>query len=375
MWNALRKTELVFAKNAGIFSIQGHFYQNSHKPIATLPKLNATMEATNIQIRFFQHLKALLPPHIAMVDEVADLLEISNDSAYRRIRGEKPIDLQETYKLCSHFKISMDQLLHLQSDAFIFSGILRNASDNNFEKWLENFHRQFEFVNSFERKHLNYLMKDIPPFVHFHIPELASFKFFFWMKSILHNEDLKGAKFSFNDPGYEKFHIISKKIIQIYSQIPTTEIWNIESINSSLRQIEFYREAGSFKNIEDVKLLYDKTEELINHIEKQAELGVKFNIGQKPAANAAEYRLFVNELILGDNTILAELNNTRITFLNHSVLYFVSTRDERFNTAMFISLENLIKKSTMISKIGEKERVAFFNRLRDIIHQHRALLK
>ena len=334
------------------------------------------MEATNIQVRFFQHLKAQLPPHIAIVDEVADLLGISNDSAYRRIRGEKPIDLEETYKLCSHFKISMDQLLHLQSDAFIFNGILQSASDNNnFEKWLENFHRQFEFVNSFDKKHLNYLMKDIPPFVHFQVPELASFKFFFWMKSILHYEDLKGVKFSFNDPRYAKFHPVSKKIIQIYSQIPTTEIWNIESINSSLRQIEFYREAGSFTSVEDVKLLYDKTEELINHIERQAELGLKFNIGEKPTARSAEYRLFVNELILGDNTVTAELNNSRITFLNHSVLYFVGTRDERFNVAMFDNLENLKKKSTLISGVGEKERVAFFNRLRDRINQHRVLLK
>ena len=333
------------------------------------------MEATNIQVRFFQHLKAQLPPHIAIVDEVAELLGISNDSAYRRIRGEKPIDLEETYKLCNHFKVSMDQLLHLQSDAFVFSGPLKSSSGNSFENWLENLHRQFQYVNSFEKKHLIYLMKDIPPFLHFQIPELALFKFFFWMKSILHYEDLKGVKFSLNDPRYENSQAVSKKIIQLYSQIPTTEIWNIESINSSLRQIEFYREAGSFTNTEDVKLLYDKTEELINHIERQAELGIKFNIGQKPGPNAAEYRLFVNELILGDNTVMTELNNTRTTYLNHSVLYLVGTNDERFNTAMFDNLENLKRKSTMISSIGEKERVAFFNQLRDKIDQYRAMLK
>ncbi len=340
-----------------------------------LPKLNATMEATNIQVRFFQHLKAQLPPHLAMVDEVADLLGISNDSAYRRIRGEKPMDLEETYKLCNHFKISMDQMLHLQSDAFIFSGPLKNASGNSFENWLENLHRQFQYVNSFEKKHLIYLMKDIPPFLHFQIPELASFKFFFWMKAILHYDDLKGVKFSLNDPRYDKFHEVSKKIIQIYSQVPATEIWNIESINSSLRQIEFYREAGSFTKIEDVKILYDKMEELINHIEREAELGIKFNIGQKPASKPAEYRLFVNELILGDNTVMTELNNTRTTYLNHGVLYLVGTNDERFNTAMFENLENLKRKSTMISSIGEKERVAFFNRVRDKIYQYRALIK
>ena len=334
------------------------------------------MNPANTQVLFFQHLKSQLPPHIAMVDEIAELLGISNDSAYRRIRGEKPIDLEETYKLCIHYKISMDQLLHLQSDSFIFSGNLKSAnSETVFEEWMQSVQYNLQVINSFEKKQMYYLMKDIPPFIHFLVPELTAFKCFFWMKSILHDERLKGVKFSLEDKRYEKFMSHSKKIIELYNQIPITEIWNVESLNSTLNQINFYVEAGSFINKEDIRVLYNKVEELINHVEKQAELGLKFNIGETPKPNAAAYRLFVNELILGDNTIVAEMGNTRVTFLNHSVLYFVATRDERFNNAMFANLENLMKKSTMISTIGEKERGSFFNRLRDNIHLHLSALK
>ena len=331
-------------------------------------------ETANVQVQFFQHLKSLLPPHLAMVDEVADLLAISTDSAYRRIRGEKPIDLEETYKLCNHFKISMDQLLHLKSDAFVFSGILKNSEEGSFEMWLETLLKQFQYVSGFEKKHLYYLMKDIPPFVYFQVPELARFKYFFWMKSILYYDEFKGVKFSLNDTRYDKFEETSKKIITLYSRMPTTEIWNMENVNNTLRQVQFYLEAGALK-AQDARIIYDKTEELINHVERQAELGVKFTFGQEPSSNAAEYRLYVNELILGDNTILAELNDTRITFLNHSVIYFVATRNEQFNTVIFDNLKNLMKKSTMISTVGEKERVGFFNRLRYKIHKRRSLLK
>ncbi len=66
---------------------------------------------------------------------------------------------------------------------------------------------------------------------------------------------------------------------------------------------------------------------------------------------------------------MAELDNMRVTFLNHSVLYFVGTRDEEFNEAMFNNLDNLMKKSTLISSVGEKERARFFKRLRNKIHQ------
>ncbi len=334
------------------------------------------MNPANKQVLLFQHLKSQLPNHISMVDAVAELLNISNDSAYRRIRGEKPIDLEETYTLCRHFKISMDQLLHLQSDAFIFTGILKgNSNETAFAEYLQNVLYNLQVINSFEKKHLYCLMKDIPHFEHFLIPELMIFKCFFWMKSILHDERLKGVKFSLQDPIYEQYTEYGRKIIEMYNQIPNTEIWNIESLNSSLNQVNFYAEAGSFADKKDIKILYEKIELLINHIEKEAEMGLKFNIGEKPKPNAASFRMFVNELILGDNTYLAEIGENRVSFLNHSVLYFVGTRDERFNDSMYANLQNLMKKSTMISTIGEKERESFFNRLRDKIHKRIAQLK
>ena len=82
--------------------------------------------------------------------------------------------------------------------------------------------------------------------------------------------------------------------------------------------------------------------------------------------------MFVNELILGDNTTLFETDQLRVTFLNHSVLYFINTRDRKFNELMFENLQNLMQKSTMISKVGEKERATFFNRLRHEIEQRKA---
>ncbi len=333
------------------------------------------MTTTGVQQLFFQHIKAGLPQHLSLADEIAELLDISNDSAYRRIRGEKPISLEEMQVLCSHYKVSLDQFLHLQTDSFIFSGKLNSHAPDAFDSYLENLLQNFQLVNSASNKHMYILLKDIPHFVHFHIPELAAFKFFLWMKSILHFDSMKSAKFSFDDPVYERYYPTAKKIIDLYNNIPITEIWNVENINSTLRQINFYKEAGAFKNKADIKVLYQKLEELINHIEKQAELGCKFNIDQEPGVNAGSYRLFVNELILGDNTYMAELDNMRISFLNHSVIYFVATRDERFNKAIYDNMQNLIKKSTMVSTVGEKERGAFFNQLRDKIQQQLSLLK
>jgi hypothetical protein len=324
------------------------------------------MEATNIQVRFFQHLKALLPLHIAMVDEVADLLAISNDSAYRRIRGEKPISLEEMQKLAIHYKISLDQFMHIQSNSFLFTGTLGNIPGDPFEGWLDSIGKQFALLNTFPGKHLYYLTRDVTFMEHFQLPELAAFKFFFWKKSIFQYEEMKGQKFSFNTLDAKAYQA-GLKIYEDYCSVPTTEIWNIESINTTIRQIEFYRESHIFDSPETVKALYRKVEELINHIEKQAEHGCKFPIGKQPKSNAAAYNMFVNELILGDNSFLIVTDAFKVAYISHSILDYMFTHDEAFCNYRFASIQNLIKKSASISVASEKERTRFFNRLRDKI--------
>lgn len=324
------------------------------------------MEKENIQVRFFQYIKSLVPPHIAMVDEIADLLSISTDSAYRRIRGEKPITIDEAALLAAHYKLSMDQFLHLQTDSFIFSGKLANASDHVFEQWMEAALKQLQFMNSYSNKHMIYLAKDIPLFAQFLVPEVTAFKSFLWRKSILHYSELKGVKFSL-DKIEEKYVELGKKMAEVYNQIPATDIWNIESINSTIRQIEYYRDAGVFEKESDVTRLYDSVLRLIDHLEKQAELGVKFAVGGTPKPDAAAFHMYNNELILGDNTVLVELDDKKITYLTHSAINFIYTTDERFNEHMYNALQNIIKKSSHLSEVGEKERVRFFNKIRSKI--------
>ncbi|EOZ98527.1 hypothetical protein A33Q_1181 [Indibacter alkaliphilus LW1] len=322
------------------------------------------MVSSDIQVQFFQYLKSLLPPYKSLVDEISDLLDISNDSAYRRIRGEKFIDLDEIKKISQYFNVSLDQLFNLQTDAIVFQGKLNKYDNLSFDAWLDDMQAQLEMVNSHKNKHIYFLVKDMPPFYHFYQEELANFKFFFWKKSILHYDNLKGIKFSLEEGFTQKYKEACSKITRLYNKIPSTEIWNVEGINTTLRQIDLYTEMGIIQSVDVSKKLYQCMLEIVDHLEKMAEKGKKFGINQEPSEDSLEFRMFVNEFIIGDNTFMAEVDSVRITYLNHSVLYFLGSRDPKFNDSMFVSLENLVKKSTMISSIGEKERNQFFNKLR-----------
>ncbi|HEX8678117.1 MAG TPA: hypothetical protein VF700_12910, partial [Segetibacter sp.] len=67
------------------------------------------MNFNELQISFFKKVKEKLPPHISLPDVISDYLNISNDSAYRRIRGEKPLTLDEIEILVRKTNISLDQ--------------------------------------------------------------------------------------------------------------------------------------------------------------------------------------------------------------------------------------------------------------------------
>lgn len=328
-----------------------------------------TTSSQPMQVLLFQHLKTLIPAHLSLVDEVSSLLNISPDSAYRRIRGEKNLSLEEAKILCENYHLSIDQFLHSQNNSILFTGQPPLDPTNPFDSWLSNLLRQLEFFGSFDKKHMYWLLKDVPPMHHFYFPELASFKIFLWTKSIMHDDRMKGVKFELNDGRYDAYLKKTAQIKNAFEAIPTTEIWNVESINSSLRQIRFHYEAGSFKSPADAQVLLTKLKELVDHLELQAEHGVKFRVGGNHSSSVVPYNMFVNELILGDNTIYFESGDLRITFLNHSVLNFIYTMNNAFNERIYNNLNNLIQKSTMISKVGEKQRATFFNILRRQIQE------
>ena len=332
------------------------------------------MDSENTQLRFFQHIKSLLPPHISFVDEIAELLNISNDSAYRRIRADKPVSFEELQKLCVHYRVSLDQFLNLQSDTFIFSGKLDSDANFRFQNWLEEIFKQYTMISSFEKKHIYFLSKDFPFYLHFQIPELAAFKYFVWNRNFLGFKSGKVEKFVFDYPGFEEHNALGMKIAHVYNSIPTTDVFNTEGINTTLQQIEYYYEAGRLISKEQAYILFDKMEILVSHVEKEAEHGCKFNMGSQPNASSPPYRLFNNELVLGNNSLLAEIGDMKVTFLNHHFMHFIATKDEAFNNTMLHNIQSLIQKSTLISVSDERERVKFFNKLRNEIHRRKSNL-
>jgi transcriptional regulator with XRE-family HTH domain len=322
------------------------------------------MESNQLQQQFFQQLKNLLAPHLSLAEEVADLLGISTDSAYRRIRGEKPISLDELQKLCGHFQVSLDQLMSIHSNSIIFYGQWADASTFDFQKYLSAWLANLQLINSAKQKLFIYEAKDIPLHHYYQFKTLSSFKFFFWMRTILSYDDYLNMAFE-DFVADEALHQTGMEIIKLYNQMPSAEIWTYETVNSMLRQIEYFEAAGILKKRETAQVLYDEVDSLVSHVKHQAACGEKFLYGEKPTGNKNNFQLYFNEISTGHNTGLAETDGLLTVFLNHGVMNYIITRDKKFCELTRKSLENTMKKSSLISSVSEKERSRFFN----VLHQ------
>lgn len=174
------------------------------KRIETLRKIRNLIFMTdaNLQKELFNHIKNSLPAHISMVDALAGLLDISYDSVYRRIRGEKPITLDELKLLCEKFHVSADQLLQLKSESILFDAPGMNGTATSFKLHMQGMLQQGKYFNSFEKKEMFYLCKDSTIWNFYLFPEIAAFKTFFWAKTINNETDLSNKIFSFEEFPY-----------------------------------------------------------------------------------------------------------------------------------------------------------------------------
>ncbi len=328
------------------------------------------MVTTDLQHLFFQNIKAMVPPNLSFVEEIADLLNISTDSAYRRIRGEKQISLEEIQKLSVHYKVSIDHLMNLNSNSIVFFGNVVDHDNFSFANHMGGMVDTIRRINKATKKILYYEAKDLPIFYFFQFTELAAFKYFFWMKTILAYREYNKMQFEdseimsmLQDPGLE--------LIKTYNDVPSVEIWGVESVNTTIKQIEYFAHAGIFKKKETIENLFNQLQTLIEHIKDQAECGEKYLIVEEPTGKPDNYQLYFNEIFLGHNSLLVETDGILTSYINYGVLNYMVTQDTRFCDYTKNSMENTIKKSILISSVSEKERNRFFNMLRDTIARSR----
>ncbi len=307
-------------------------------------------------------IRTKIAPNISYVHEISELLGISYDSAYRRIRGEKELTFNEIQILSKEFDISLDTVLNVTKNNLSFKYFPVESNKLHMADWLNIILQDLKRIKAANQKEIIYGAKDPPIFHYFQFPEIAAFKMFFWEKTLFQFPEHEEKLFSIEDYNSD-IKEVGEKILAVANTLPTSEIWNQDTFNIILRQIEYYWVSGLFKNKDDIHILCERLEQWIRHIQKQAELGMKFIYGTPPEGIPDSYKIYENEVVLNDNTIFVCIDGIKYTYLTYNVASLLVTSEPQFCESVEQFFHGLMKKSMLISSVGDKERNRFFNRL------------
>jgi len=315
------------------------------------------------QNHLFTNIKNNLQAEQSLVTEIESILSVSTNSAYRRIRGDTDLTFNESITLARHFGISLDEVIDsLNQESINFQ--FQQFDQANFGAYLNFIHEEFQSRLSFKKHITTLTAKDIPSFYFFLYPELLVFKAYYYARitweenvfSALPFEYLKMARIIETLVGELK--PMGKKIMESYVLFPSVEIWNEYTIDGHLQHIKYAWETGYFGNKEEALLILDRTQELVNHIRRQAENGKKLLAGNDKMG--ANYQMYYSEGMQLENTILTNWADLQKTFIIYNTGDYLITSNDIFCKRVEAYIENMKKRSGLISKVAEKSRSRLF---------------
>ncbi len=309
----------------------------------------------HLQINFLNQVKNILPPSISLAEELSDLLVLSTDSVYRRIRGETALTFTEISQICNKYKISFDLFSgNTENITFYYDSMYDSVG---FQNYLGSILNDMLQIQQAQNKKIVYSAIDVPIFHHFNYPALSAFKMFYWMKGVISAPSLLDKKFSVEHISPELAEI-GKKIYNTYVNIPSDEIWTDETINSLIKQVEFFWDSGHFADKEDALTVCQQAMKEVETLEKQAELSSK--VIDESGTSDNEFNLYHSEIEIGNNYILTQKAEIKVLYISVHTFNKIITLNRKFINETKMWLENLKKKSVLISGISQKHRYKFF---------------
>ena len=315
-----------------------------------------------IQFKLFDKIKEKLKAEQVLVNELSEVLDISLDSAYRRIRGEKLLNINEVFNLCKIFGISLDNF-HKEGAAHVnFDYVSVGHHENGFKEYLVLLADDIEKISKLTNKEIIYAATDIPIFHLFRYPRLVIFKINAWKYSLYPNE-----KIEFKDLEDPSILHLCDKITRAYDQIPATEIWSEKTLLSFIGYIDFFFESQICPDKDLLLKICDDLTALIEDIDSYCDgtkrLEALTNKTDK-AVRSENLNIFISEISAENSFILIKAEGVRMAFIKLFALGSLKTNNSRFYDDTQIWIDGLLQRATLISGSGKKQRAILMANLK-----------
>jgi hypothetical protein len=290
------------------------------------------------------------------ISQISNILSISTAGVYRRINAETLLTINEIIILSKYFNISYNKMFSYVPDNEVIFSFKYDKLKQNFVDYLNGITQNLNYIKSFEDHTMIYSAKDLPIWHYFGCDYLKVFKIYYLLRTIKKDPEFQNKKFEF-DCVPEYYIEAANASFQAYSEINSEELWTPSSLNIILGQIKYYYQSGIISEYQ-FDIITDKLIELLDSIKIQASDGRKKKLLNSPQGS---YKLFLSEIIGGDNVIYAEGGGNQITFHPPILMNYMQTKDIPFCNYIKNAFEIAKGTAELISTISERSRNMFFN--------------
>ena len=309
---------------------------------------------STLENSFFSKLKENCNKNISFIDEVAGILDINYDAAYRRIKNKTTLSLSDAIKLANHFNVSLDNLLDrsLYDKRLIVSYSDENLLFDQFENYYKTILQNFTPLHDKKDVNLIYQAKDLPLFYFSRDSLFLKFKTYLALYLLDKDFSKKNVNFdSFNIP--IRLEYLIKQFGEIYYNLDITEVWNDSVLEGIIRQIHYFYEIKLLSYNTALKLC-DKLKDIIKQIEIDS-----FN-GYRNNKTLSKFNLYSTPILPLTNNVVIKTSVKNIFISPYNFINYFTTIDQKFVNKYIQFIENQLENSTLLSKTGVKQRILFF---------------
>ncbi len=302
--------------------------------------------------------------------ELSELLGVNLDAAYRRIRATTPLTFNEIQKICLHYQLSFDSIINYEGRSFPFQFNSMFKDSFAILQYLKEIRGQMKYLSEGQDSRILLTAMDLPYFRQFGFKSLRRFKLFFWQRSVLNLEGFNERKFDALD-FVDEYEEVTEEIHEYYHNVKSTEIWAPETLDGTLKQVQYYLDSGLFASRDSALMICEDLELLLEKLEREALLAKKvLNVDGK--SYSSTFEMFQSDIFLSNNSIQAFMDDKVYTYVSFNSFNSLMSYAAPFSEECSAWIEQIRVKSILLSDVSEKLRYQFFQGLRQKIAQLRS---
>lgn len=304
-------------------------------------------------------LRRRTPANESLVNLLTDIIPISRESAYRRLRGEIPFTLEEAACICKTLNISIDLLIGIEPSnihAFHLNAIFLKNPVEEYSKMLLNIINGVKSLIAVDPQSISYrACRTLPHEFLYQYRFLSKIYLYVLLHQLHHSFDPDEL---LEMPIPDDLYPLQKETFNVMQDVDSVLILDRSVFIDYIEIVKYFKELEMFSR-EEVYQIKSELNMLVDDMEQCATKG--------SSQSGKRLDVYLCGISFDCSYMYMRGAGYEVSALEVFCIDYLTCEDKSVIEIQKLWIRSLIRFSTLISVSGESERKEFFNKQREYI--------